>query len=129
MRNPTDIKAANIISKTTLRGPPHKRYCPIKINYRNDLQPKAYSDSLATTIVALTYSNDPPHQSIPTCTQLTQEWAHTLNIAFRHLPPNSARFGYATEGALFISAQLSTDAIGALRKVWVWKQLSAQART
>ena len=30
-------------------------------------------------------------------------------IAFRHLPPNSARFGYATEGALFISAQLSTD--------------------
>ena len=28
-------------------------------------------------------------------------------IAFRHLPPNSARTGYATEGALFISAQLS----------------------
>ena len=25
---------------------------------------------------------------------------HTPNIAFRHLPPNSARFGYATEGAL-----------------------------
>ena len=32
---------------------------------------------------------------------------HTPSIAFRHLPPNSARFGYATEGALFISAQLS----------------------
>ena len=33
---------------------------------------------------------------------------HTQSIAFRHLPPNSARFGYATEGALFISAaQLS----------------------
>ena len=28
-------------------------------------------------------------------------------IAFRHLPPNTARFSYATEGALFISAQLS----------------------
>ena len=28
-----------------------------------------------------------------------------------------ARFGYATEGALFISAQLSTDAVSALRKV------------
>ena len=28
-------------------------------------------------------------------------------------------FGYATEGALFISAQLSTDAVSALRKVWV----------
>ena len=27
---------------------------------------------------------------------------HTPSIAFRHLPPNSARFGYATEGALFI---------------------------
>ena len=27
-----------------------------------------------------------------------------------------ARFGYATEGALFISAQLSTDAVGALAK-------------
>ena len=30
---------------------------------------------------------------------------------------NSARFSYATEGALFISAQLSTDAVSALRKV------------
>ena len=44
---------------------------------------------------------------------------HTLSVAFRHLPPNSARFGYATEWALFISAQLSTDAVSALRKVWV----------
>ena len=25
---------------------------------------------------------------------------HTLSFAFRHLPPNSARNGYATEGAL-----------------------------
>ena len=30
----------------------------------------------------------------------------TPSTAFRHLPPNSARFSYATEGALFISAQL-----------------------
>ena len=44
---------------------------------------------------------------------------HTPSIAFRHLPPNSARFSYATEGAVFISAQLSTDAVSALRKVWV----------
>ena len=29
---------------------------------------------------------------------------HTLSIAFRHLPPNSARFGYATEGALYLHA-------------------------
>ena len=40
---------------------------------------------------------------------------HTPSIAFRHLPPNSARIGYATEGALFISAQLSTDAVSAFR--------------
>ena len=59
--------------------------------------------------------------------------SHTPSIAFRHLPPNSARIGYTTAGALFISAQLSTDAVNALRKVWVliklWKQHSVQART
>ena len=59
--------------------------------------------------------------------------AHAPSIAFRHLPPNSARIAYATEGALFISAQLSTDTVSALQKVWVlvklWKQSSAQART
>ena len=50
---------------------------------------------------------------------LNNKRTHTPSIAFRHLPPNSARFGYATEGALFISAQLSTDAVSALRKVRV----------
>ena len=44
---------------------------------------------------------------------------HTPSTAFRHLPPNSAKFSYATEGALFMSAQLSTDAVSALRKVRV----------
>ena len=44
---------------------------------------------------------------------------HTPSIAFRHLPPNSARFSYATEGALFISAHLSIDAVSALRTVRV----------
>ena len=44
---------------------------------------------------------------------------HTLSIAFWHLPPNSARFSYATEGALFISTQLSSEVVSALRKVWV----------
>ena len=61
----------------------------------------------------------------------TQRWLHTPSIAFRHLPPNSARFGYATEGALFISTQLSTDAASAFWKVWVliwlWNQPSTQA--
>ena len=49
------------------------------------------------------------------------------SIAFRHLPPNSARFSYATEEALFISAQLSTDAVSALRKDWVLIRLKLQA--
>ena len=44
---------------------------------------------------------------------------HTPSTAFQHLPPNSARFSYATEGALFISAQLSTDTVSALQKVRV----------
>ena len=43
----------------------------------------------------------------------------TPSSAFRYLPPNSARFSYATEGALFIYAQLSSDAVSALRKVRV----------
>ena len=43
-------------------------------------------------------------------------WVHTPSIAFLHLPPNSARFGYATErGTLYLPA-LSTDAVSALRR-------------
>ena len=56
---------------------------------------------------------------------------HTPSLAFRDLPPYTARIGYATEDALFISAQLSTGAVCAHRKVWVlillWKQPSAEA--
>ena len=44
---------------------------------------------------------------------------HTPSTAFWHLPPNSARFSYATEGALFFSAQLFSYAVSALRKVRV----------
>ena len=40
----------------------------------------------------------PPHQKKHQCKY------HTLSIAFQHLPPNSARFGYATEGALYLHA-------------------------
>ena len=44
-----------------------------------------------------------------------------------HLPPNSAKLsGYANEECpLFISAQLFTDAVSALRKVWVLITLEA----
>ena len=51
--------------------------------------------------------------------------AHTPSTALRHPPPNSARFSYATEGVLVISAQLSSDAVSALRKVWVLITLRA----
>ena len=60
----------------------------------------------------------PPSLSINTWDKSNVK-THTPSIAYRHLPPNSARFGYAIEGALFISAQLSTVAVSALRKVWV----------
>ena len=51
---------------------------------------------------------------------------YTPSIAFRHLPPNTARFGYATEEALFISAQLSTNTVSALQKVWLLIRLRKQ---
>ena len=51
--------------------------------------------------------------------RLRERGHHTPSTAFWHLPPNSARFGYATEGALFISMQLSTNAVSALQKFWV----------
>ena len=53
-------------------------------------------------------------------------------LAFRNLPQDFARTGYATERALFISECLSTDTVNGLRKVWVlkrpWKQHNAEAR-
>ena len=54
----------------------------------------------------------------PQTPKMLQRLSHTPSIAFRHLPPNSARFSYATKGALFISAQLFTEAASVLRKVW-----------
>ena len=56
-----------------------------------------------------------------------QGCGHTPSIAFQHLPPNSDKFVYATEGALYISVQLSTDAVSALRKVWVLIIMTAEA--
>ena len=48
---------------------------------------------------------------------------HILSIAVRHFPPNSARTGYVTEGALFITVQLSTNVVSALWKVWILVRL------
>ena len=47
----------------------------------------------------------------------------SLSGTFLH----TARTGYATEGALIISAQLSTDTVSALRKVLVMDLLKLQA--
>ena len=54
-----------------------------------------------------------------------QEWELSLqapSIAFQHfLSPNSARFGYAADGAhdsYLPARQLSIDAVSALRKTW-----------
>ena len=57
----------------------------------------------------------------------SHSWSHTPSIAFWNLPPNSARFSYATEGAFFISAQLSTNAVSTLQKVWVLIRLRKHA--
>ena len=56
-------------------------------------------------------------EKLSVCTRLGMHY--TPSIAFRHLLPDSARFSYAIEGTLFISALLSSDAISALRKVRV----------
>ena len=65
----------------------------------------------------------------PACTtiRIPKLSSHTPSIAFRHLPLNSARFSYATEGALFISAQLSSDAVSALRQVRVLIIMTVEA--
>ena len=36
-------------------------------------------------------------KKVPESGARSVHWVQTLSIAFRHLPPNSARFGYATE--------------------------------
>ena len=82
-----------------------------------------------------------PSQTLWNLSNTKNRHTHTPSIAFRHLPPNSAITGYAvdevglnvlrcradmlgtidyaTEGALCISEQLSTDAVSALQNVWV----------
>ena len=51
--------------------------------------------------------------------QLGHRNTHTPSLAFRYFPPNSATTGYVTEGALFVSVQLSSDVVSTLQKVWV----------
>ena len=63
-------------------------------------------------------------QSASTTIKLTRKQIHTLKIMYNytiiilipHKHTHAARSGYATEGALFISAQLSTDVVSTLQK-------------
>ena len=66
----------------------------------------------------------PPTRSAPPKGLSTD---HIPSTAFRHLPPHSVRFSYATEGALFISALLSTDTVSVLRKVRVLIIMTVEA--
>ena len=75
--------------------------------------------NVAAAMIRVRSANGSSLGNFPT-TFASQLRLHTPSVAFRHLPPNSSRsIGYATVAALFISAQLSTDAVSALRKVWV----------
>ena len=52
--------------------------------------------------------------------KLIKQSLPTISSHDASLQPLISRWpSYATEGALFISAQLSSDAVSALRKVWV----------
>ena len=88
-------------------------YCASNISCFNCFIVALKEMKIKLMIKAANYQTE--HGILPSGLQMI----HTPSIAFRHLPPNSARFGYATEGALFISAQLSTDVVSTLRKVWV----------
>ena len=81
------------------------------------LAPSVYNESECSSTQLDQCSGDGLDYTCTGCTHvLPQVCMHTPSIDFRHLPPNSARFGYATEEALFISVQLSTIMVSALRK-------------
>ena len=103
------------------RSVPRPLVSPLVANYK-----RSFAGAYTTGSSALCLGDNALVQvGGPICSGNTGGSAHTPSIAFRHLPPNSSGFGYATEGAFFTSAQLSTDAVGALRKVWVLITLRA----
>ena len=72
----------------------------------------------------LRHSRDTQSQcSCPPSSKLWHKWLRhsrdTLSLrAAVHLPPNCGTSGYATQGTLSVSVQLSTDAVSALRRAW-----------
>ena len=57
-------------------------------------------------LVSLFSSWSNKQSCLPVLSLWTLTLTQTLSITFQHLPPNSARNGYATEGSLFITVQL-----------------------
>ena len=89
----------------------------VYLDRRHYFTPADNARSRCSAIAGTTQSNPQPVAYLDERHKATAD-AH-FEHRFRHLPSNSARFGYATEEALFTSAQLSTDAVSALRKVRV----------
>ena len=103
------------------------QFISVLVLKRSPLFVSFYSRSInlcSFTSLGMSRSQQAQQSSVITLTHARLHWIllplHTQNIAFRHLPPNSARIGYGTEGAaLFISVQLSAGVVNALPKVWV----------
>ena len=100
--------------------PPQKKRPQKRLNFWNKLPP--CKSHLRKQTPPLKQLHLP--KLIPPPEMETQLLGNTLSITFRHLPPNSARSGYTTEGALFISVQLSV--VSALWKAWVLIRLRKQ---
>ena len=61
-------------------------------------------------------------------------WHTPSRISFRHLPPDSARTGYATDGALYIAQRSCPPTLSAPSErvgtvlIRLWKQHSVKVR-
>ena len=89
-------EGALFVSHSEHRFPaPSSKLCQIWLRHRRGTLCLTLRASLSGTFL----------QTLPDLVtpQKGHSLSHTPSIAFRHLPPNSARFGYATEGALFVS--------------------------
>ena len=61
-----------------------------------------WTGNCSTHTPSITFRHIPPNSA--RFSYATEGALHTPCIAFRHLPPNSARFSYATEGAVYLCA-------------------------
>ena len=119
----------------------HKTMYTPHVSQQNYVYPTHLTTKLCVPHMSHNKTMYTPHasqQNYVYCTRLTRIWApqwyfthpglttlcvcacsQTPRAAFQHLPPNSVVTGYANEGALFTSVQLSTDSQPPRRKIWV----------